>query len=160
MDPIADRLLQYLKEVGMSKSSFAEHSGVNKASLSHLESGRNKASLSLVEAFHRCFPEVDLNWLITGEEKVVNPQQASRVPTSMVDSATEEVTAPLNNQKEKNPVLENTASNPLPSKLTSHKDTIENADNVEVTPQHPSRKQQTLTVLYSDGTYLEFKPRN
>lgn len=67
MDPIAQRILSHLKEQRISKSAFSERSGINKASLSHLESGRNKASLALVEAFHKVFPEVDLHWILTGE---------------------------------------------------------------------------------------------
>ena len=67
MDPIAERILNHLKEQRISKSAFSEQSGINKASLSHLESGRNKASLALVEAFHKVFPEMDLHWILTGE---------------------------------------------------------------------------------------------
>ena len=67
MDPISQRILSHLKEQRISKSAFSERSGINKASLSHLESGRNKASLALVEAFHKVFPEVDLHWILTGE---------------------------------------------------------------------------------------------
>ena len=61
MDPIAHRILSHLKEQAFLNPPFSERSGVNKASLSHLESGRNKASLALVEAFHKIFPEVDLH---------------------------------------------------------------------------------------------------
>lgn len=156
MDPVADRLLQYLKEVGMSKSSFAEQSGINKASLSHLESGRNKASLSLVEAFHRCFPEVDLNWLITGESKIAINQQAT---ASTLFSKSSEVNRALDAFPQDQ--LKETHSKTPPSSIQhAASPASEHADNVDVTPQLPSRKPETLTVLYSDGTYLEFKPRN
>lgn len=157
MDPVAERLLQYLQDVGMSKSSFAEQSGINKASLSHLESGRNKASLSLVEAFHRCFPEVDLNWLITGEKKTATNQQVSPSPPPPSKSFVVQQNQSAISQEQ---LIDSSSTTPPSPKQQASSLVSEHADNEDVTPQLPSRRPETLTVLYSDGTYLEFKPRN
>ena len=102
MDPIAHRILSHLKEQRISKSSFSERSGVNKASLSHLESGRNKASLALVEAFHKIFPEVDLHWILTGERS--HTLIAGSDPTEQEDmksksGSPEKLTTPSSHQK-------------------------------------------------------------
>lgn len=137
MDAIAERILGYIKENGVSKSSFSEKTGINKASLSHLENGRNKASLSLVEAFHKLFPEVDLHWLLTGEKKeeVEGVADSSPTPTTQIDSS----------QIEKKDVT-------IPNASTR-------VEKEESEISEPINKKGNLTVLYADGTYLEYKPR-
>ncbi len=132
MDPVAARILSHLKEQRISKSSFSERSGINKASLSHLESGRNKASLALVEAFHKVFPEVDLHWILTGEHS-----HTPRAKGSIQPSPTDE----------NGPQLK-----------------IGSAEKVST----PSTEQNSaaavgereITVLYADGTYRSFRPRD
>ena len=104
MDPIAQRILSHLKEQRISKSAFSEQSGINKASLSHLESGRNKASLALVEAFHKVFPEVDLHWILTGERShtlIVGSDPTEQEELKPKSALPEKPTTPPSHQKSK-----------------------------------------------------------
>jgi transcriptional regulator with XRE-family HTH domain len=139
MDPVADRILSYLKEKGISKSAFAEKAGINKASLSHLESGRNKASLGLVEAFHQIFPEVDLNWLILGKS---GSPQAELVLESGVKAPRQEIL-------------------PAPP-IRSNQPVVNKLDNRDIEAQETNSEllnKKTLTVLFPDGTYLDYESR-
>ncbi len=102
MDPIAQRILCHLKEQRISKSAFSEQSGINKASLSHLESGRNKASLALVEAFHKVFPEVDLHWILTGERShtlIIGSEPTEQEGLKPESALPEKPTTPPTHQK-------------------------------------------------------------
>jgi transcriptional regulator with XRE-family HTH domain len=102
MDPIAERILSHLKEQRISKSAFSEQSGINKASLSHLESGRNKASLALVEAFHKVFPEVDLHWILTGERShtlIIGPEPTEQEELKPKSVSLKELSTPPTHQK-------------------------------------------------------------
>jgi transcriptional regulator with XRE-family HTH domain len=67
MDDVSIRIFQLLSEKGISKSEFSQLSGISKATLSHIESGRNKASLKLIQACLSVFPDLDLNWLLKGD---------------------------------------------------------------------------------------------
>ena len=102
MDPIAQRILSHLKEQRISKSAFSEQSGINKASLSHLESGRNNASLALVEAFHKVFPEVDLHWILTGERShtlIIGSEPTEQDKLKPKSASPEKLSTPSSDQK-------------------------------------------------------------
>lgn len=103
MDEISKRLLAYLEEKQISKSAFAEETGLNKATLSHIESGRNRVSLNIIEAFAKKFPNVDLNWLITGQ----SPPTISESP--------EKTTSKIEKQSAHTPPINLNDSGAMPS---------------------------------------------
>ena len=151
-DPIGQRILSYLDEIGMSKASFAQKTGINKASLSHLEKGRNKASLSLVEAFAQEFPAINLHWLINGEGPKMResstplPDHAQR--THSIEQAEE------SSEKDGNQEL---------SKAIKPEVELEKEGDGPRTQSQPSVKmvhKESLTVLYPDGTYSVYRPRD
>tara|TARA_B100000029_G_scaffold236745_1_gene233806 strand:+ start:429 stop:731 length:303 start_codon:yes stop_codon:yes gene_type:complete len=61
------RLQKILEEKGMNASSFANSIDVKKSNLSHIISGRNKPSTDFFLKIKKTYPEIDLNWLITGK---------------------------------------------------------------------------------------------
>lgn len=67
-DLTTKRILDFIENLGLSKSEFADSIGINRSMVSHLLSGRNKPSLAVVERMALTYPELDLRWLITGEE--------------------------------------------------------------------------------------------
>ena len=60
------RLEQFLAAENITQSQFADNLGVARASISHLLAGRNKPSFDFIESVARCYPELNLEWLITG----------------------------------------------------------------------------------------------
>jgi len=140
MDPIAERILHFLQEKGISKSAFAEAAGINKASLSHIESGRNKVSLNIIESFSKLYPDVDLNWLIQGGEK----ETISTVNENKIHEKLEEQVAVKSNIKDK----EIQDMKPPPAEKTQLKldDNTQPSDN-------------DIVVLFGDGTYKSFRPK-
>ena len=60
------RLEQFLAAENITQSQFADTLGVARASISHLLAGRNKPSFDFIESVARCYPEINLEWLITG----------------------------------------------------------------------------------------------
>ena len=61
------RLKKIIEENDLSSSAFAEKLGVQRATISHLLSGRNKPSLDFIMKVIEAFPEVDLYWLLNGK---------------------------------------------------------------------------------------------
>jgi transcriptional regulator with XRE-family HTH domain len=139
MDPIADRILKFLQDKGISKSAFADAAGLNKASLSHIESGRNKVSLNIIESFAKLYPEVDLNWLIQG---VVKSNQSES------DS---EISSPIVSQDEVN---DSFPEQTLKKTRPKH---IEKEQEKQIIPSKDSDNE--IVVLFSDGTYKSFRPK-
>jgi transcriptional regulator with XRE-family HTH domain len=55
----------------LSNSEFAEKIGVAKSGLSHILSGRNKASLDYVVKIISAFPDLNIKWLLLGEQPMI-----------------------------------------------------------------------------------------
>ena len=53
-----------LKELQPSK--FADEIGVQRSSMSHIIAGRNKPSLDFLQKVVQRFPEVNINWILSG----------------------------------------------------------------------------------------------
>ena len=65
---MTDRFKSLLDQLQLSPSEFADRIGVQRSSISHIVSGRNKPSIDFLEKILNIFPEVDINWLITGKK--------------------------------------------------------------------------------------------
>lgn len=85
------RLQQFLTAENITQSQFADRIGVAKASVSHILAGRNKPGFEFVESMARCYPSLNLEWLIVGKGKMykgMDPQSAER-PESAADETRE-----------------------------------------------------------------------
>ena len=59
--------LKYWMEMEVLKSSaLADNIGVNRATISHILSGRNKPSIDFLQKLLSSYPELNANWLISG----------------------------------------------------------------------------------------------
>jgi len=61
-----ERILAILKQKNLSPSQFADEIGVQRSSISHLISGRNNPSLEFIQKILSRFPEVNPEWLLSG----------------------------------------------------------------------------------------------
>lgn len=61
------RIRKIINEKNLTNSEFSEQTGIPKSGLSHILSGRNKVSLDYVLKILKAFPEIDTDWLLTGE---------------------------------------------------------------------------------------------
>ena len=60
--------IEYLMSIyGLTPSQFADRTGIQRASVSHILSNRNKPSLEILLKVYNAFPGISLNWLILGE---------------------------------------------------------------------------------------------
>jgi len=50
----------------LKSSWLADNIGVNRATISHILSGRNKPSIDFLQKLLRAYPNLNANWLITG----------------------------------------------------------------------------------------------
>lgn len=74
---MTDRFRILLEQLQLSPSGFADKIGIQRSSVSHIFSGRNKPSIDFLEKILNVYPEIDLNWLITG--RVSSPGQLSKI---------------------------------------------------------------------------------
>ena len=78
------RLLQVLQAENISRSQFAEMLDISPATVTHLLNGRNKPSYEIIQAICKNFPNLNTDWLITGNGKMYkNGQNPSEIAQDM-----------------------------------------------------------------------------
>jgi len=66
---IAKRLKKFIQIKKLSKSAFAQKIGIQRSTLAHFFSGRNKPSSDFFLKIKETYPDLDLNWLISGKNR-------------------------------------------------------------------------------------------
>ena len=61
-----ERLKNWMGIEGLKSSALADSIGVNRATISHILSGRNKPSIDFFQKLLSTYPDLNSNWLITG----------------------------------------------------------------------------------------------
>lgn len=75
---INDRLRILMDNFQLSSSQFADKLEIQRSAISHLLSGRNKPSILILEKILKNFPEVDIEWLITGKGNIFKPSSEEK----------------------------------------------------------------------------------
>lgn len=79
-----DRFKQLLEEKNLTATKFAALIKVNASAMSHILNGRSKPGFDVLDKIGQAFPDINLNWLISGKgemcvragsSKPVVPQQ-------------------------------------------------------------------------------------
>lgn len=150
MMTIIDRLKLILERVNLTPGSFADKIGVAPATISHILSGRNKyPSAEVMLRLHETYPDIDLNWLLTGEGTLVKDDPDSMfMGTLFGDNPlnTTKSTAEAKNRKE------NALESPKIDDNTIVKQEI-------IYKERPIRKIVEIRIFFDDGTYETFTPK-
>ena len=67
---------------GLKSSALADSIGVNRATISHILSGRNKPSIDFFQKLLSTYPDLNSNWLITGIGYMSTKKEAKEVKSS------------------------------------------------------------------------------
>jgi len=60
------RLKKWMEYKNLKSSELADNIGVNRATISHILSGRNNPSIDILQRLLNTYPDLNSNWLITG----------------------------------------------------------------------------------------------
>ncbi|MBR5699515.1 MAG: helix-turn-helix transcriptional regulator [Bacteroidales bacterium] len=74
------RLLQFLSAENISQSQLADTLGVARAGISHILAGRNKPGYDFIESLMLHYPDLNIEWLITGKGRMYNGPRADESP--------------------------------------------------------------------------------
>ena len=64
------RLQQFLDAENITQAQLADTLGVARAGISHILSGRNKPGFDFLEAMALHFPQISMDWLLTGKGRM------------------------------------------------------------------------------------------
>ena len=74
-----NRLKKWIESEGLKPSSFADNINVNRATISHILSGRNKPSIDFFQKLLSAYPMLHANWLITGNGNMYTEKESIEV---------------------------------------------------------------------------------
>ena len=95
-----ERLKNWMGIEGLKSSALADSIAVNRATISHILSGRNKPSIDFLEKLLNVYPNVNANWLISGigymqdnmeQKEVLVSKKIGKVVVFYDDNSFEEV---------------------------------------------------------------------
>ena len=95
-----ERLKNWMGIEGLKSSALADSIGVNRATISHILSGRNKPSIDFLEKLLNVYPNINTNWLISGigymqdnmeQKEVLVSKKIGKVVVFYDDNSFEEV---------------------------------------------------------------------
>ncbi len=141
-----DRIIQFLKEMNLTSTKFADQIGVQRSSISHLLSGRNKPSFDFIEKMLNAYPDVNAQWLITGKGNMLNNQP------SLFHS-----NEPINEQNLTSRESD-ISKQAIQEHIISKSDEI-NSENEDKIDLHKQKQQsiERIVIFYSDNTFKEYK---
>ena len=98
------RLQQFLSAENITQAQFADTIGVARASVSHILAGRNKPGFDFIESMSSHYPNISLEWLISGRGRMYKnsalpadcpapdaiPVQIKTRPASLVQPSSQE----------------------------------------------------------------------
>jgi transcriptional regulator with XRE-family HTH domain len=129
-----ERLTVLLHHLGMTASRFADEIGVQRSGISHILSGRNQPGYDfMVKTLHK-FPEINIEWLLTGKGKMfkTEQEQSQNQNQNQNQHPTDLTRSTPDTDRTKNPVA-----------------------NKEVTSVNFI---QRIIVCYTDGTFDHYNP--
>ena len=136
------RLQQFIQAENLSQAQFADLLKVARASVSNILSGRNKPGFDFLESLSLHFPDLNLEWLVTGRGRMYKSR------TESLPSITSESPVPTDgllfpdSQPAENPVF---AADPVPPGRIPASQTVVQSE----------KKVDRILVFFSDGTYQE-----
>ena len=157
-----DRIELLMRCYELSASQFADRTGIQRASVSHILSGRNKPSLDVMLKIYDAFPGLDMKWLMTGVgEGPVARQSTTDTSNGLFGDIEDELVVAEPVQ----PIVNIFAQDASLKKVRATQEKARLADNAE--KRKPRQTLQTSTVqkkikevriFYTDGTYETLVP--
>ena len=161
-----DRIYQLMQHTGLKQAEFAERLGMSAGSVSNIFTGRTNPTNNHVQAIHRAFPQVNINWLLFGEGEMMTKSSDAENSEKNNPTVTESASSPeslslfpeervagheLRAQQPQKPMEmpRDTSYDPR-ARAFSYQNTK--------TIDKPMRKIREIRVFFDDGTYESFVP--
>lgn len=154
-----ERLEFLMRCHNLTPSLFADKVGIQRASVSHILSGRNKISLDIVVKINRVFPDASFEWLINGTgaaPKGVDVQKEEPelpmlfdTPSVAVETIVEEPKRAAVVQQKSQQQQKSVVAQPKQQRRVLNVRNIQPAND---------RYIKEIRIFYSDGTYETLFP--
>jgi len=138
-----ERFKQLLEEKNLTATRFAAM--VNASAMSHILNGRSKPGFDVLDKIAQAFPDVNLNWLISGKGSLYN----NRISTP----AKEVEKIPV----QKNLFEEEEKRFPIEEKNTKAEEILRPAVSVASIPTAKGKKVKRIILFFEDGSFEDYE---
>jgi transcriptional regulator with XRE-family HTH domain len=142
-----ERIIKIMENENLSPARFAEAIGAQRATLSHILSGRNNVSLEITMKILQCFPKISSDWLLRGVGNMCTNTKGQLPEPDLFGSpaSVREDNKTLHEYRKKNePGKPPISITKLPSVETAAQ------------PEKPVRNVTKIMIFYSDNTFDTF----
>lgn len=153
-----ERVIKLMELLKLTPAQFAQNIGVQRATIQHILSGRNEPSLKIIQAIHDSYPDVSLEWMMSGKGSAIpvldnNPAE----PSYPLFAGAENTIFPTGVQNlDEQTNLSGESEQLKPRKKADNKGT---KASFAVSANSDSCKHiKEVVVFYNDGTYQKFVP--
>ena len=140
-----ERFKQLLEEKNLTATRFAAMIKVNASAMSHILNGRSKPGFDVLDKIAQAFPDVNLNWLISGKGSLYN----NRISTP----AKEVEKIPV----QKNLFEEEEKRFPNKEKNTKAEEILRPAVSVASIPTAKGKKVKRIILFFEDGSFEDYE---
>lgn len=156
------RLQQLLIAENITQAQLATRLNVAPASISHILSGRNKPGYDFIVNTMKAFPNLNIEWLISGQGKMYkdssDPSQLHGYSLFSDDEAVRE--QPVKQEPDVKtsdaPQFQNSRTDAQPDGNTGFPNR-EDSPAIPIKSPERQRKAAKIVVFYDDGTFQEFR---
>lgn len=148
-----ERIKLVIEREKLSYGAFADSVGMQQSTLSHILNGRNKPSLDVIKKIHQRYKNINLYWLLYGEEPMIieKGMQYTQLHSSNYPSLFDQkLVNPTNGQVDSEKRKEMPLETP---EFTPKVPVIQEVKYIE----KPSRKITEIKVFFDDNSYETFK---
>lgn len=142
-----DRIMEIMKLEGMTQQEFAAALDISPASLSNIFNGKTNPTSNHVNAIHKRFPNISVNWLMFGEGDMY---------VSAASQATGEITpgemAPGISSSD---IAENFQKSQSDLRSATSPQSLPGMEYVRYLDK-PERKITEIRIFFDDGTFETF----
>ena len=140
-----ERFKQLLEEKNLTATRFAAMIKVNASAMSHILNGRSKPGFDVLDKIAQAFPDVNLNWLISGKGSLYN----NRISTP----AKEVEKIPV----QKNLFEEEEKRFPIEEKNSIAEVILRPAVSVASKPTAKGKKVKRIILIFEDGSFEDYE---
>ena len=182
-----DRIEHLMNIYMLTPSQFADRTGIQRASVSHILSNRNKPSLEVIHKIYNAFPEVDVAWLFMGKGEppcnpdITNVESSEAEPAVLEDGVRQPVPTTLfPSLMEAEGEMAPAPAKPVREKVAPQQSVVQDVNNVSepaaVVVNGVANAEETravvdvslkkdvakrikeIKIFYDNGTYETFVP--
>ena len=139
-----ERLNELIEKKGLTATKFANMIEVNPSAISHLLKGRNKPGYDVLVNISKVFPDISMDWLLTGKGSMSVSPSPANLSLPSVDS--EKNKKEIKKETEESPVVTSLASPAvIPDEITAALPRTESGKTVK-----------RIVLFFTDGSFEDY----